>query len=238
MSPFLERNLARALALALMLGETIIRRTARDGRRVFFDSAQMPWTAPIESHWREVRAELDGVLVDRDRIPTFQEVSRYQESITNDQGWKTFVLFVYGTAIERNCRRCPRTAELLRGIPGLRNAMFSILAPGKHIPEHRGPYNGLLRYHLALKVPADAANCVLTVNGEERLWVEGGTLVFDDSYSHSVRNDTPEDRVVLFADFVRPLPQPLALMNRGLLAALGRSTLFREPLAAFERGEL
>jgi ornithine lipid ester-linked acyl 2-hydroxylase len=238
MSPFLERNLARALTLALMLGETIIRRTARDGRRVFFDAAQMPWTAAIESHWREVRAELDGVLVDRDRIPTFQEVSRHQESITNDQGWKTFVLFVYGTAIERNCRRCPRTAGLLRGIPGLRNAMFSILAPGKHIPEHRGPYNGLLRYHLALKVPSDAARCVLTVNGEERLWVEGGTLVFDDSYSHSVRNDTAEDRVVLFADFVRPLPQPLALMNRGLLAALGRSTLFREPLAAFERGEL
>ena len=31
-------------------------------------------------------------------------------------------------------------------------AFFSILAPGKHIPPHRGPYKGLLRYHLGLQV--------------------------------------------------------------------------------------
>ena len=32
-------------------------------------------------------------------------------------------------------------------------AFFSILAPGKHIPEHRGSLKGVIRYHLALKVP-------------------------------------------------------------------------------------
>ena len=31
--------------------------------------------------------------------------------------------------------------------------MFSILAPGKHIPPHDGPYKGVLRYHLGLVVP-------------------------------------------------------------------------------------
>ena len=31
--------------------------------------------------------------------------------------------------------------------------MFSILAPGKRIPPHDGPYKGVLRYHLGLDGP-------------------------------------------------------------------------------------
>jgi len=228
----------RALNVALRVGEAIIHRAYRDGRRVFFEPRDFPWTAKLESGWCDIRAELDDVLEDRARIPTFQAVSREQEYITTDQGWKVFVFSIYGAPVERNCRRCPRTAALLREVPGLRNAFFSILAPGKRIPEHRGVYNGLLRYHLGLRVPADAENCVLTVKGEERRWREGSALIFDDSFPHSVRNDTPEERVVLFADFVRPLPLPVSLMNRVVLAALGTSPLFREPIARFERGEL
>ena len=238
MKAFVERNTVRAMNVALRFGEALIHRASRDGRRVYFEPRDFPWAARLEAGWRDMRAELDVVLEERARIPTFQAVSREQEYITTDQGWKVFVFYVYGTRVERNCRRCPRTSVLLGAIPGLRNAMFSILEPGKIIPPHRGIYNGLLRYHLGLKVPADAANCVLTVNGEERRWSEGGTLIFDDSFVHMVRNNTPEERVVLFADFDRPLAMPVSLLNRAILAALGRSPLFREPLAKFERGEL
>ncbi len=49
---------------------------------------------------------------------------------------------------------CPRTAALMREIPGMTTAMFSILSPRKHILDHRGPYKGVLRYHLGLIVPA------------------------------------------------------------------------------------
>jgi hypothetical protein len=34
-------------------------------------------------------------------------------------------------------------------------ALFSVLLPHKHIPPHRGPWKGVLRYHLALRTPAD-----------------------------------------------------------------------------------
>jgi hypothetical protein len=53
-----------------------------------------------------------------------------------------------------------------------------------------------------------------------------------------VRNDTDEERVVLFADFVRPLPGALGTANRAMLALLAHSPLFRRPLEKFERGEL
>lgn len=225
------------MMLVIMVADAVIRRTA-DGRRAYFDPASMGWPAILEAGWRESRAELDEVLAERDRIPPFQVVSEEQYAVTRDEGWRVFVFSVFGHPIERNARRCPATARLLAAIPELRNAMFSILAPGKQIPEHRGIYAGLLRYHLGLKVPADAASCEITVAREKRTWREGATLIFDDSFPHSVRNDTPEERVVLFADFVRPLPWPVSWMNRMVLAMLAHSPLFTRPLEKFERGEL
>jgi aspartyl/asparaginyl beta-hydroxylase (cupin superfamily) len=35
----------------------------------------------------------------------------------------------------------------------MKTAFFSILAPGKHLPAHRGPYKGVMRYHLGLLIP-------------------------------------------------------------------------------------
>ena len=55
-----------------------------------------------------------------------------------------------------NCQRCPLTTQLVESIPGMKTAFFSIMLPGKYIPEHRGPYKGLLRYQLALKVPQES----------------------------------------------------------------------------------
>lgn len=235
--PFLERNSERAMGLVIVAAEAIIRRTA-NGRRAYFDPGSFAWTAALEAGWRASRAELDQVLAERERLPTFQQVSEEQRSITHDAGWKVYVFSVFGHPIDRHAQRCPATARLLAGIPGLRNSMFSILSPGKHIPPHRGVYAGLLRYHLALKVPGDSASCEITVAGEKRTWREGATLLFDDSYPHSVRNDTDQERVVLFADFVRPLPWPLSWMNTAVLALLARSPLFTRPLEKFERGEL
>lgn len=235
--PFAERNYERLVMLGVLGGEALIRRT-RDGHRPFFEAGAFPWVATLEEGWREMRSELDALLEDRARLPRFQDVSEEQRAITSDDGWRVFVFRVFGETVQRNAVRCPRTHALLEAIPGLRNAMFSVLAPGKSIPPHRGVYAGLLRHHLALKVPRDAASCRIRVGGEERAWQEGRTLIFDDSFEHSVRNDTGEERVVLFTDFVRPLPAPLAPVNAAVLAAIARLELFRRPLERLERGEL
>lgn len=215
---------------SLRVSEALIRRGSADGRRVFFDPGGFRWVGEIERHWTVIRGELDGVLADRSRIPNFQDVSEEQRTITRDDRWKVFVFTVFGTAVAQNCARCPQTTRLLAHIPGLRNAMFSILAPRKRIPEHRGPYCGLLRYHLALKVPVHSTDCSIRVGGIDRHWQEGRTMIFDDSYPHSVANETDEERVVLFADFERPLPGALTLLNRAMLAGLARTPLAREPL--------
>jgi beta-hydroxylase len=220
--------------LALRATEAAIRGCTRDGRRVYFDPAAFPWTATLETGWRDMRAELDAILRERERIPAFEDISPEQRTITDDGRWKAFVLRVFGAPVAANCARAPRTCALLQAVPGLCNAMFSILAPGKRIPPHRGPYNGLLRYHLALKVPAARERCSILVGGAPAHWEEGRSLIFDDSFEHSVANDTGEERVVLFADFARPLRGPLAPLNGGMLALLGRTPLARHARARLE----
>jgi ornithine lipid ester-linked acyl 2-hydroxylase len=184
-----------------------------DGNRTFFDTDAFPWVARLETEWRQIRAELDAVLLNRDRIPNFQEISEDQKLLTQGDDWKTFFLFGYGHEVASNVARCPRTAELLRRIPGMKTAMFSILAPGKHIPSHRGPYKGVLRYHLGLLVP-DPERCGIRVGNDTRFWREGRSLIFDDTHDHEAWNDSRSHRVVLFVDFVRRLPAPLSLANR------------------------
>ena len=89
-------------------------------------------------------------------LPNFQDISKDQIEITDDDRWKTFFLYGYGFKAKLGVELCPRTAPLMREIPGMTTAMFSILSPRKHILDHRGPYKGVLRYHLGLIVPRDA----------------------------------------------------------------------------------
>jgi len=205
--------------------EGLIRLT-RQGRRTFFDPAAFPWTETLEAGWRDARDELDAVLDRWEDIPPFQEVQPEQARLTRDDRWRTYVLFGYGRWVERNRRECPRTARLVEGIPGLKAAMFSILAPGKHLPPHRGPYAGVLRYHLGLRVP-DAETSGIRVGRDVGRWAEGRSLVFDDSHDHEAWNASSGPRAVLFVDFVRPLPGGLAAINGWILDGIARSAFVR-----------
>jgi aspartyl/asparaginyl beta-hydroxylase (cupin superfamily) len=87
----------------------------------------------------------------------------------------------------------------------------------------RGPYKGVLRYHLGLIVPEDAESCRIRVGEDICHWEEGKSMVFDDTFNHEVWNDTDDTRVVLFVDVMRPLPFPESLINRLIVKAIGLS---------------
>jgi beta-hydroxylase len=105
--------------------------------------------------------------------------------------------------------------------------MFSILAPGKHVPAHRGPYNGVLRYHLGVDVPD---GCEIRIADQRRRWRDGASLVFDDSFDHEVRNNSTKPRCVVFADVERPLPWPLSALNQFILRRAAHSALSKDTL--------
>ena len=81
------------------------------------------------------------------------------------------------------------------------NAKFSVLSPGAHIAPHCGPSNARLRAHVTLRHAGGAA---LRVAREERAWVEGDALVFDDSFEHEVWHNGSDPRAVLILDFWHP----------------------------------
>ena len=195
----------------------------RDGPKTFFDLKDFPWVTTIEANRKLIRRELDEVMVRREEIPNFQDVSKNQSPIAQADDWKTFMFYTFGfgNKNKENCKRCPETTRLLHLIPGMTMAFFSILAPGKHIPAHRGPYKGVLRYHVGLKIPGPEGSCRIRVGNDIGYWHEGQSMIFDDSNEHEVWNDSDSDRVVLFVDFVRPTAFPLSLVNRSIIWARG-----------------
>ena len=179
-----------------------------------FNTNEFAWTNLLESEWGKIRNELDQVLASPRKLPNFQDISKDQVNITQDDRWKTFFLYGYGYKMDENCNLCPETTRIVESIPGMMTAFFSILSPGKHIPPHRGPYKGLLRCHLALKVPNPQEQCWIQVGNEIANWEEGRCIVFDDTYVHRVENNTDEMRVVLFLDIIRPVRFPGSWLNK------------------------
>jgi beta-hydroxylase len=220
----------RIVQFTIVLGERVLAPIERFiGRRsvvgdaTFFPLERFPWVEHIEQNWQTIREEAERLLEDRDDLANFQDISKDQIEITDDDRWKTFFLYGYGFEAKLGVEMCPRTAALMREIPGMTTAMFSILSPRKHILDHRGPYKGVLRYHLGLIVPQKAEDCRIRVGDDFRHWEEGKSMIFDDTFNHEVWNDTDDTRVVLFVDVLRPLPSPWSQINSLIVKAIGYS---------------
>lgn len=183
----------------------------------------------FEENWLEIKAELDEILKHRDAVPTFQEVSPDQKKISKGDKWRTFILFGFGTKLEKNCARAPVTTRLLEQVPEMQTAWFSILAPGYHIPAHRGVTKGILRCHLGLIIPKDAEKCRMRVDNEICVWRPGEAFVFDDTYEHEVWNDTGDERVILLFDFNRPMRFWGRWINKAFVTLLRFTAYYQEP---------
>jgi aspartyl/asparaginyl beta-hydroxylase (cupin superfamily) len=198
------------------------------GNAPIHDNALFPWVREIEQRCDMIRSELDRVLSRKEDLPGFHEISTDVSTISQDRGWKTFLLCGYGLRSEANISQCPQTWQICQKIPGLITVMFSILEPGKRLPPHRGPYNGVLRLHLGLIVPEPREQLGIRVDKEIYRWREGEAVIFDDAYEHEAWNDTRNTRVVLFVDFVKPTRFPARLLNWLLLHLAAFTPFIRE----------
>lgn len=191
------------------------------------DSSEFAFLAGIEADWRQIDNELNNLLRDREKLPPFHKISPDQRYISKGDSWKVFLLYGFGIPSVRNCARCPETSRLLRAVPGLRSAWFSILAPRYHIPVHRGITKTVLRAHLGLRIPDRAEDCFMRVGDATVTWRPGQCVVFDDFYRHEVWNNTDQERVVLIFDFDRPMRLIGRLINKLVMWGIKRTAYFR-----------
>lgn len=183
----------------------------------------------LADNWEIIREEAQAVLKFREAIPGFQDISPDQYRLATEQNWKTFVLFGFGKRLMKNTQLTPRTAAMLEKVPRLQTAMFSILAPGYHIPAHKGVTKGILRCHVGLIIPKDEAACRIRVENEILPWAPGKVFVFDDTFEHEVWNDTDEERVILLFDFDRPMGLWGRILNATLLQAMKMTAFYKDP---------
>ncbi|MCM2451769.1 ornithine lipid ester-linked acyl 2-hydroxylase OlsC [Agrobacterium vitis] len=203
---------------------------AKLGNPPVYDNATFPWVAEVEKAYPAIRAELDQILLRQSELPSFQDISTDVKTISSDNRWKTFFLLGFGVKSEANIKACPETWRAMQAIPGLTTVMFSIFEPGKHLPAHRGPYNGVLRLHLGMIVPEPRDQIAIRVKDQICHWEEGKVLIFDDAYEHEAWNHTDKTRVVLFVDFAKPLKFPARLVNWALMNMAIFTPFIREGL--------
>jgi beta-hydroxylase len=175
-------------------------------------TADFPWMAEIEARWEEIRTEIRGIVAKRILLPETSDLAGFDQG--NEGSWTNLAIYSYGTWIDVNRDRCPKTTEIVRDIPGLQIAGFSVLGAGAHLPRHRGPNRGALRYQIGMIVPPPEGSCRIQIGSVTHVWSEGASMVFDHSVEHEAWNDSDGERFVLFIEFIWPLRGLTGLVNR------------------------
>jgi beta-hydroxylase len=152
---------------------------------------QYPFLAPVQEAWREIKSEYEKAS---------QHLQDWPEKYLYTQGWKAFGLYFKDQQMPQGIELCPITWSIIKNIPGLFIAGYSVLKPETKIHPHFGYTTAVLRSHLGLICPAGAW---IEVNGEKYEWKEGEMVVFDDTKQHSAANESEEERVIFLLDFRR-----------------------------------
>jgi beta-hydroxylase len=199
-----------------------LRERSHAGPAPFFDPGRFAWSETLERSHSAIRAEVNRLFARPGTLPPLHEISVEQKPLGDDDRWKAFFLLASGHHFPESMALCPETTKAVLSIPGVHNAFFSVLMPGRTIPLHRGPFCGCIRAHLAVNVP-EPENCGIYVRSQEAQWQEGKVLLLDDSYIHMAWNRGTRPRIVLIVDVVREMPWPWRFVNAAVLGMIGRS---------------
>jgi aspartate beta-hydroxylase len=197
------------------------------------ESVYFPQVAEFQRVWERIRDEALAVARTLTQVPRFHELMAEQAPISANDGhdWRVFVLRAYGVDIRENVARCPVTATLVSTCPNVLSASFSFLAPGKHIPAHRGPFRGVVRCHIGLSMPRGEdgrVGAILWIDGKEHRLKDGDYLVWDDTYTHEVLNQTDEVRIALLLDVWRHgMPPDMSVLSHAIVGLVRLGILVR-----------
>ena len=192
----------------------LIRRTLPAEPCPVLKPERFPWLGDLMANWRTIRDEVDHA---RELSVVAQDTRRLNPlSVPVVGAWELLPLRTHRGWVRSVAVHFPVTVGILRTIPGLRCADFAVLAGSSSIAAHQGTNWGVLRAHLALRVPEGDGRCELTfpADGMSRPWREGEAFIFDDMHEHAAVNERAGDRLVLLVEVERPLPRPARLVNK------------------------
>jgi beta-hydroxylase len=171
------------------------------------DVKDFPELAPLQANWETIRDEARK-LYEGGHIQISKGYNDLAFNTFFKRGWKRFYLKWYGDFFPSATDLCPKTVELVRSIPTVNAALFAMMPGKSKLGEHRDPFAGSLRYHLGLMTP-NSDDCRIYIDGTPCSWRDGQAIMFDETYIHSVNNDTEQNRIILFCDVTRPIRNPI-----------------------------
>ncbi|CDX39771.1 conserved hypothetical protein [Mesorhizobium sp. ORS 3359] len=203
------------------LGTNLVRRIYEkriDAPAILDAGTHFPNAAKFAAAWQEIRDE--ALAAKLNKAPRFHDIMPEQADISANDGldWRMFVLKAYDMTVPENLARMPVLSRLLTECPEVKSAAVSFLAPRKHIPPHRGPFRGIMRFHLGLAIPKQPDGrpaTIMMINHEERRIADGECMLWDDTFEHEVMNNSDQPRVALLLDVWRPqMPLDMEILSR------------------------
>ncbi len=182
--------------------------TKKRASRPIMNMADFGELAEIQENWQIIRQE----VLDLYEKGYFETTKKPEETAYYDigfrtfykYGWSKFYLKWYGYTHTSAQSLCPETVKILKKIPSVNGAMFTILPPDSKLTRHLDPLAASLRYHLGLSTP-NSDHCFINVDGEQYSWRDGEAFLFDETYLHFVYNNSEQTRLILMCDVERPM---------------------------------
>jgi len=177
-------------------------------RAAIIDLKNFSELAEIKKHWQVIRDEAVALHQSRlfDKTKSPESAAYYDIGFRTfyKYGWSKFYLTWYGYTHESAKKHCPKTVDILKRVPSVNGAMFSILPVGSKLTRHLDPIACSLRYHLGLATPNDD-RCYINIDNTSYSWRDGEALLFDETYLHYAFNNADVDRIILMCDVDRPM---------------------------------
>lgn len=170
--------------------------------RIFQTASVFPEGLEFENRFDEIQEEVNCLLEKR-QLTRYQEIDpKRSAEVSND--WRLYYIYFMQKTNEQAKSDCPVILDIIQRIPHAISATLALLEPGVALSAHCGPYAGILRYHLGIRVPKNNPPS-LRVDKEWYTWQEEKSMAFDDVFEHEVINESDDIRVILIVDFLRPM---------------------------------
>jgi len=181
---------------------------------------------PLEENWKTIAneaAKLPDNIIDGPVTYRVQEdwlgdrgLAKIHEQFKNNAGWiygwqadiggpnkewMNWGLIFNGEPCGKNADMCPETTSLLKSIPGIQVAGFSLMTPKSKINPHTdatGKKFGSMAYHLGLDCPK---GCNMVIGDKRECEKNGKSFIFDATDLHWAENTSDRPRMILYIDF-------------------------------------
>lgn len=176
--------------------------------------AGLPWYEALVAAGPEITAEWERFCAARTKLPLTDELLGGDQGAQGD--WRAGVLATLGKPSPAMAEHLPTTTAAVLGVPGLRAAMLSVLAPGASHPPHMGCNAGALKFLWGVDCPEGSG---LDIEGTEVELTTGMGVLFDDTVIHSSWNRGDRPRAIIMMDVRKPLTGLPHVANGAVLRA-------------------